>query len=1035
MKKVLSALLIFCSLQLAAAAFEEDEYNFYVQDQDLNRGMSYINVFVCRIRNAVGLGELINDGKYLANISNDQCSFSPQGQEDKNKAELKSSSESETSTQDTPKEVKFSEYIVDVTRASNTAPLKAKKWVRLHTGSKDPMHLPLEVYYDFTLSKLPCSTTVTTNCSKFGNTEFYYSFTADPESSGITDLATIEPNFTGLGFTQGKTIGMGGVITTDNSIQYVANQGGSGASVSLTSAGEPGSEVIKGIYEFQKGVYLPTYGVGYGPFALRRYFYTDYPNDIHCEKFAEVKMLVYKSPQEGGYDFMTNPYRGPKRQDSFDGDADSLNPQVASVDISNMTDYWNNNIIPGGFDFEERCFSTKKSEVLKNVHRYGVYTLAGNRYDLEQKPFSIKATPADGSGAAFSQMYSWASEHGVYLEERFRPYVTESTVWKNNDYNATEAEKAKNYNLQSNYLRAEKRSISYIALEDTHMQQVQLWNSDPYWNEEFKALGFCGTDGKTASNADCTHYGEHIGYYNKDLNGLDGDANTQGGFVFNYVFQCNPNCTAIELTGSNIIQFENTQWISTMSKTHGSYVDTRWLHLWNRDITSSLSLKKETLQNPSSNSQANGIRLEKHEYVSISDLPATLYCLERCMVPNQVNSTYAQLLTEAAAIKADSNQSWEKSSISGNTDRAAAPNPYADVGPYVKASEVNGSGALEFDWNNDSVTDYSWPNATGFHMDGIRDSEKITYTTSGGKFYLGSDELTFNLSNSTALNAQPDLNSYLSGARIQLVGRTDNANWGLWMDGLVDATQLENAECDKTFNYTSSSNNEYRYRAGYSAEQQAEKRYCIDKLRNNVTTSYSIRLEARPRYELVEVGQSSPVVFSSPKTMILDIPSSGTAASSYPEGERGKRYRLHFNGFDQLHGIPGEVWNISTGQPVGQFVSSWNASYRYIARFVIPDGAIITDSETNTQYKVKALSGEAYLMGKPVNDVKATLGVTDIPYDLTATIANENILKNISDSSSADFIGAFPAKSDLINNGNACAINGEFDLSCQNTSN
>ena len=66
-------------------------------------------------------------------------------------------------------------------------------------------------------------------------------------------------------------------------------------------------------------------------------------------------------------------------------------------------------------------------------------------------------------------------------------------------------------------------------MEDTHKQQVQLWHSDTYWNDEFKNLGFCGTDNLTAGGAACTHYSEHIGYYDKDLNGLDGDSNTKGG--------------------------------------------------------------------------------------------------------------------------------------------------------------------------------------------------------------------------------------------------------------------------------------------------------------------------------------------------------------------------------------------------------------------------------------------------------------------------------------------------------------------------
>ena len=1051
MKKVVSTLLILLSLQLSAAAYEDDEYNFYVQDQDLNRGMSYINLFVCRIRNAVGLGQLINDGKYLATISNDLCSFSPQGQDDKNKAELKNSTESETSTQSAVKEVKINEFIVDVTRESNSSPLKAKKWVKNNEGSKDPKFLPLDVYYDFSISKLACSTTVTTNCSKFGNTEFYYSFTADPESSGFTDLASIDPTFTGLNMTQGRTIGMGGIIATDNSIQYVANQGGAGASVSLTSTGDPGSEIIKGIYEFNKGVYLPTFNVGYGPFALRRFFYTDYQNDVHCEKFADAKGQVYKSSQVGGYDFMESPKVGPLLKDSFVGATDTLNPAAAAINIPNVKDYWETQIIPNGFDFQERCFSIKKSEVVKNVHRYGVYTLAGDRFDLENRPFSIKATPAQGSGASFDQMYSYANEHGVYLEERFRPYVNESTVWKNNEWNASDADKAKNYNLRSNYLRAEKRTISYISLDDTHLQQIQLSHHDPYWDAEFKTLGFCGTDGRTALDVVCTHYHEHLGYYDKNLNGLDGDANTKGGFVFNYAVNCvsGSGCNSIELTGADVIQFENTQWISIMSKTYGTYVNTRWMYLWNRDTATGSSIRKETLQNPSSNSSSNGIRLTKHEYVSISDLPTTLYCIERCMVPSQVNTAYTQLLTEAANIKANPNtQSWDcavgtnlTSAALANctTPRAPAPSPFdADSGPYIKSDEVNGSGELEFDFDNNGSVDYTWGEAVGAYMDGILDSDKVTYTVSAsdGKFYLGSDELSFNSSNATNLNAQPNLNSYLSGAKVENGSKwPDHAAWGLWMDNLVTATELANAECDKTFNYTGTNNDEYQYRAGFNPTQQAELRYCTSKLRDNVSTSYSIRLEARPRYELVEVGQSSPVTFSSSKTMILDIPTTGTAASNYPETERGKRYRLHFNGFDQLHGIPGDVWNIVSGTKLGQFVSSWEPNYRYISRFILPNGTLITDSETGTQYKIKALNGEAYLLGKPVDDVKAALGVSDIPYDLTATIASEDILKNISDSTSPDYIGAFPSKSDLINNGEACSIEGEFDLSCQNTAN
>ena len=107
-------------------------------------------------------------------------------------------------------------------------------------------------------------------------------------------------------------------------------------------------------------------------------------------------------------------------------------------------------------------------------------------------------------------------------------------------------------------------------------------------------------------------------------------------------------------------------------------------------------------------------------------------------------------------------------------------------------------------------------------MDGIRDSQKVTYTSSGGKLYRNGVELTFNSANSEKLSAAKNLYSYLSGARIQLADRTDNVNHGLHMNNLVDATQLSNAECTKTYNYTSNTNSEYEYRAGWTNSQQQE---------------------------------------------------------------------------------------------------------------------------------------------------------------------------------------------------------------------
>ena len=1039
MKNIFTLILVLGASFSQSAAYDEDLSNYYVQGQDLNRGMAFINGFMCIVRNVVGKGELINDGKYNANVTSGLCSFDPRNQDDQNAGQIKSAAASATATQETAEIVSYVDVIADVKRASNTAPVTAQMWSSQNLGSTDPSKLPLNIMYDFSISKVPCSSTVTTNCSRFGNTSLSYSYVAAADN-----LETINPNFTGLNMTRGKTIGMGTIVTTDNSITYRAHQGAAGANLTLTSSAD--GNVVKGVYETLRSAMLPTLGVGYGNFAIQRKFYTDYSNDIHCEKFDKASTLIYKNAE---YDFMTSEKRGPTVKSGFlAADMGSVAAVYNSANITDLTAYWTQYIIGTGQDFSEKCYSIEKTDAIKNVYRYGVYTQAGERFDLEQKAFPISATPSD-SGAEFKQMNSYASEHGVYLEHRYRPYVTSSTEWRNSAHDATAAEKAKTYKLEQNFLRAEKRTTTYISLDDIHKQEIQFWFNDSNFNTEYKNLGFCGNDGKDKDDNNCTFVPEYIGYYDKDLNGLDGDSNTKGGFVFTATFACSGSgCTATTLAASDYKQFEISQWLATMKKTYGSYEDIRSMHFWNRDTHSSLDVRKQSLQNPSSNTEANGIRIVRHEQIPVSDLPATLHCFERCMDPTKVNTTYDALLTAAANIKANpATQSWEcanGTNLNGASPncasaRSAAANPYADVGPYVKTSELNGSGALEFDWDNNGSVDYTWSNAAGYWMDGIRDSQKVTFTTSAGKIYCANNcsqnntELTFNSTNSTKLSAAQDLYSYLSGARIQLADRTDNANWGLWMDNLVAPTELSNAQCVKTYNYANNTNSEYEYRAGWDSSEQQELRYCINQIREKVTTSYSVRLEANPRYVLTDAG--TPVPFSSPKTLVLEIPETGTVAANYPASERGKKYRLHFQGFGQLHGIPGDVWNVDTGIKQGSFVNAWSGSFRHISRFIIPDGTLLTDPESNIQYKVKALNGEAYLLGKSISAVKSTLGVTDIPYDNDAVIAGTDVLKDLTTSTSADYIGAYPATSTLINTGNACAVDGNFVTSCIDNTN
>ena len=81
-------------------------------------------------------------------------------------------------------------------------------------------------------------------------------------------------------------------------------------------------------------------------------------------------------------------------------------------------------------------------------------------------------------------------------------------------------------------------------------------------------------------------------------------------------------------------------------------------HFWNHDSRSNLSVSENAFQNPDSNSSTNGIRIEKNEYISIQDLPSNLYCLERCLSPERLNTTYDNLIIQGEQIAAVNNQSW-----------------------------------------------------------------------------------------------------------------------------------------------------------------------------------------------------------------------------------------------------------------------------------------------------------------------------------------------------------------------------------------
>ena len=1023
-------LLVSFSIFAYSSDFTDDEADFYVQGQDLNTALSVVNGYMCFISNGIARGGLLNKGPYKVLTRDDLC-FKRTSENPSATDSTRTTSSIETqeeSQENSFVDVNYNNAIFDVTKISSTAPLKAKIWSNVNPGSNDLSKLPLILYYDFSISKLNCTEARIAagmvegvDCTKYGNLTLDFTITNPKNFSGISDFWV---NL-GLGGASAinKTTGMGRIEIDDTTINYVANSGKDSYNLSLTSTGS----ISKGIFE----IYRPTISGNGWPWGLGYQFFVDSEKKVYCQKYQYAKMLEYIAPWDPGnlenhgsdYDWLDSANKaGPRKLT----DVSSL---IAGV--TDFTAYIRTNYINPGFGIDEGCFDVNGSTALRVVDHYRLYDASGSKVDLTNKSFSIVAKATGSNDFPDNNMYAYAGPNGVWLDNKYKNYVTNTTTWTNSNPNATALEKSKSYSLNQNFLTANKISISYRSLNEYNKHNVLIWVQDPYWNSEFKNLGFCGVDNKDKDDNNCTFVKEYVGYYDSSLNGLDGDSNTVGGFVFNKSASCNAdNCSYTTLTGANIIQFENSQWVSTMAKQFGSYTHVKNMYIWNVDTRKLLRIKKNTLVNPNSNLQTNGVRNIAIQNIPLTEMPATLYCVARCMSPNAVNSTYESVFTSAAAILSDTNQSWEKTNISGNVDRAAFSSPYFNVGPYVKASEINGSGALEYDWNHDSTVDFTKNNALNTFQDGIRDSEKITYSISNNSVFAGSDELTFNSTNISSINNQVNINSYISGAKSSHWKGSIPIGWGLQGGLMMTQEELDNAECDKSFNDYGSSNNEYEYRPGWNQSQSQEKRYCFNKIFDgSVTTYYSLKLRVAPTYNLME--GNTVVAFDPPKVLILTIP----ANSNYPTSEHGKKYRLFFEGDgNRIGGIPHDRYDISTGNIVES--GAWAATHRNVDRFQIVSGQEVTEVGTGNTYRIRPLKGQVYLKPLTKNQALNIIGgnLTDIPYDDSATIQASSILRDVGpfNGNSTNSIGTQPTN--ILNNGNPCVIDGVLDKSDVSTS-
>jgi len=174
----------------------------------------------------------------------------------------------------------------------------------------------------------------------------------------------------------------------------------------------------------------------------------------------------------------------------------------------------------------------------------------------------------------------------------------------------------------------------------------------------------------------------------------------------------------------------------------------------------------------------------------------------------------------------------------------------------------------------------------------------------------------------------------------------------------------------------------------------------MDKIHSGVgLTTYQIRINNHPSYSLTLSGTETAVVISTPRTLFYQVPDE----AGYGQ-DRGKRLSLEFAGHGELRGVPGYVYDVDTGEDLGEFITEWKETYRYINRFVIPDGSAVTDSD-GVEYFVKALDGEEWFNKNDLSEGSGPkAGYTIFPDQL----APNSILRVMGDPNDANYIGEAP---------------------------
>ena len=1019
---LMSLLLTFAGAQVANAepsegAYVADQQRFYIEGQPLTEAVGSAQAIVCYLAAMRG-DAFIDDGAYVAKYYEGRCDAEGADSTSEAAAATPTSAASETTASSaTSGAANTAESAtlatLDVVFDEINGVAKGKTWIgaQAEEGGDEEEN---DFEFDETIYISTEMTEGVSIASPNGDFEVWFSI----------HMAESFPEF---GLSAGDATGQGYLKASGKGIIFkeAAMDGEASLALSIFDNGD-----TEGIYNRRIGVCegCPTEG---GPLTSEEakftsvqanyQFYIDVAEKQFCQNLQSIAAVCYGDRNDLA---ICTDAEDTRVADEDDENFNGFEPLRVPLTFSQVEEFLsldgNSSDIAlddSGELVAEECFSTDKRLATKNVYRYGVYDANGDRTTMakegEVNSFSMFAdvtTEVEVNGVDETReerIYGYADYHGVYFDPRGRelivPGVTEFK--KDNFGNTADSSSSDTYVVAETEVLVEKRTSEYTSLASLDKIQLGLHVGDSYWFEEFTAL-------LGVSPAE-SGYEQFSGSYDADT----------AKFTLNTGTTWNPEYAETPL--ETPIVFTAKRWLETMKRVDESWTEIRSMGVWSNDTRQWYEISAAALADPNltipvsstldecpedrwstvqTDSCRGGVKTEKTEYVPVSALAGSkLACIENCLEPSLMQATYL------AGYCGTEKGRLDDAACFGLGSAEFLPTPFATVGPFLKEN-------VTIDFDGTPI-----PFEAGMYWDGIRASSVVTYdvNASNSGFEVGGVALTKGNEVSSYLNASSDPYYAFGEAKFAtLDGRYENLSWGLGTGRLILESDLFEIECKKN------EEGAYEDHPEFTGDEETELRYCMDKIHGGVgLTTYEIRINNHPSYSLLLSGTDTAVTIATPRTLYYQVPNE----EGYGQ-DADKRLSLEFAGHGELRGVPGYVLNVDTGEDLGEFTTEWKESYRYINRFVIPDGSVITDSG-GVEYFVKALDGEEWFKKlEPLGGSGTRATYTFTPDQL----APNSILRVMGDPNDANYIGEAPtcvnpddaATCALLNNGSPTVEHG-----------